>query len=230
MPSLSGASVLLSLFTSNAAAKELTSGELYDTAHTLEKGEFALHPLFQKSSYGILDTLDVKFRLLGLLAGPGASVEYAYPLSETMSISVEPQGAMGWNQDTFKYGIEGHFSTALGENRLNVGGGAFKQRLFTIEGVAFVYTPIPIRAGFDLVPSEKTVVQMSLATDLYLLDHGTTNWHARAHWNQGSEKFRFGLGLDLIYGEFPDVPEDLAELIPEGIVLPIPYLALWWKL
>lgn len=56
-----------------AAAEPITSGEFRNTAQTLEKGRFSVHPILP-STYGITDSIDVKTSVLGLLGGPNASL------------------------------------------------------------------------------------------------------------------------------------------------------------
>jgi hypothetical protein len=58
-----------------AASEPITSGEFRNTAQTLEKGRFELHPLFMPSAYGITDRIDVKFGILSLIGGASASLE-----------------------------------------------------------------------------------------------------------------------------------------------------------
>ncbi len=67
---------MLFLLISMAQAKNLSSAEFDDTAHTLAPGQKQID-VFRTSQFAISNELELKTSILGLLGGPNAGIEYA---------------------------------------------------------------------------------------------------------------------------------------------------------
>lgn len=221
------------LLAAPAEAKELTSGEFRNTADTTEAGEIVLHPLFLPSSAGLAKNLDLKFpSILGLVGGPMLGVEYAVVSNDAIAVSIEPRGNIGWTFDSYSAGGSGRFTLRLGENRLNVSGGALYTRLPSVSVAAPApatettgttgttgtappsaptttigasYVAVPVNVGFDAVASDHTTYRFTAQTDLGTLDAGVPFSMFAANWNHGSKdgSFRLALGVALLVGANP---------------------------
>jgi len=231
--------------------KPLTSGEFYDvtnganTAHTLEKGEFAYHPLFKTSAVGITDEFDMKFATLGLIGGPALAFEYAFVQSDDMAVSLEPGFGSTWDFKNYSGGGSLRFTKGLGDNRLNVGvGGLFTKTTVVIKSgsasqeVVLTGFDVPLDLGYDLVTSDATtftfsthVRPLTMASDveiagLYAVPHFA--------WSQGiGKKFRTALGVNVLIGGLSQEVVDVLALIGYDVgktaVVPLPHFQMWWK-
>ena len=244
----------LLLMSSIAAAegdqKPLTSGEFFDrlngasTAHTLEKGEFAYHPLFHASAYGLSDNMDVKFPTLGLIGGPGIAVEYAFIQDDDMAVSVGAGGGGSWDFASYSGGAVLRYTKSMGDNRLNVGvGGDYSQITIStldsegneISSSSSSSFEVPIDLGYDLVTSEVTTLTFSTHIKTLALIEGE-GVLAIPHfgWAHGfGKKFRLALGVNLpIGGLSQEIVDSLAAVdidMPKSGVLPLPHFQMWWK-
>jgi hypothetical protein len=222
------------------AGKPLTSGEFRNTAQTIEKGSFVLHPLFMPSGFGITDTVDLKFTALGLLAGPNASVEATLLDTDAFALSVEPSGSASWSLSTFAAGADVHTTVPLGDHRFNVslGGGWSKFITVTTDDNGNILDTsevttlsVPFNVGFDLVSSDQTTWRFVAAGDALTFSKKPTVL-VGANWNHVlGEKFRLALGVGAYIGENPLLPyADLLGWEPKKVlILPLPTIEMWWK-
>lgn len=247
--------LLPALMLSSAALAQdvepLTSGEFRNTAQTIEKGKFVLHPLSMPSGYGITDNMDVKFRILGLLGGPNASLEYALAESDgdSVALSIEPTFNSTWDVSSFNVGGMINSTVPVGEaNRLNLRAGALYGRVTPLDAngepldasEAITSVGIPLALGYDLVLSDRTTWRFTGQVDV-LTFQNTPASQLSVTWNRAiPRKFRIALGLGAYVG--PNPLTELAEetevveyvlpdfLTGDALFLPVPLLELWWAL
>lgn len=228
---------LLGLVSPVAQASEaLTSGEFRNTAHTLEQGRFALHPLFMVSTYGLTDAMDVKVGLLGLVAGPNGRLEVALIDGAEHALSIEPAASASWDLHTYSAGVTVNNTFMLGQNRLNLQAGTSFSQMDIMAAVPggepepLRMFQLPIGLGFDLVLSEQTIWRFTGNAELIGLADTPAALFS-ASWNKAlANRFRLALGVGAYYGDNPlqGLPlGPLGEL--ERALLPLPTFELWWK-
>ena len=221
-----------------AASTPISSGEFRNTAHTLEKGTFVLHPILP-STYGISDNLDVKSSLLGLFGGPNASLEIGVIDTEAHVLSLEPALSTPWSFGLFTGGLTANNTLAMGTNRLNLQVGAVVTGLPSFEtdedgdlvAAETVWGfQVPVGVGYDLVKSDQVEWRFTGNANLV----GIADSPAAVlgfTWNKAlAQRFRLALGAAVYLG-----PNPLAGL-PGGffddvklLVLPLPQFELWWR-
>ncbi len=224
--------------TPSAKRTGLTSGELLDTANTLEKGRFTIHPLTQPSAVGITDKLDLKVALLPFFTRPNVAAEYAILQDDSNALSVEPAAKTSWNAKSFQAGGMVRYTRALGKHRATAGaGGEFVRSTFVTsvngESTTTVFDSVhtPVELSFDLCPKESTAWHFVAKTDPYRIVKGTNYVVVGAHWNKGWKRYRLALGLNVLTAGIPETGiEFIDEAMPDIAVLPLPYLAMWWKI
>lgn len=221
-----------------ALAKDLVAGELGSggfgqTGYTIPQGEFALHPLFYPSSYGLSDHFELQSSLLGLIGGPNLGAKLTLSRGDGHALAVAAGASYGW---TGVYGAGGSVIYTLGgetSNRLNLEAGAdYVGGTVSVGGVDVTYDTlnVPIAASYDVVASPQTTWTFGAHTNVAGLATGYPSLTSYGLWNHGWEKFRLGLGLTLSVGRFTTGDATLDSYLPDTVVLPLPYLAMWWRL
>lgn len=236
---------VLVLLIAAAEAKELHSGEFRNTADTTEPGEVVLHPLFMRSSAGLAKNLDLKFPgILGLAAGPMLGFEYAVVSNDSLALSVEPQGRIGWTFADYSAGGSARFTKRLGDHQLNVSAGATYTKYPTLSAPTPPSTPgtsvptttttgipaptiptpsvelsrvsVPINVGFDIVASDYTRYRLAAQTDVADATNGFPFSSFAANWNHGAKdgSFRVALGAAVLVGPNP-IPTMLSSMPDE---------------
>ena len=199
----------------------LDAAELYNSADTLDKGSVTIHPIFP-SQWGVTDSLELRSGLLLLLGGPNGGVKYHLPTDGPHSFALDVSGSAGWLGSS--YGATGAayytFETAAGDRINASAGGGFGAVL----GVQ--YFTVPVTLGYDLVLSENSVLAFQAAANVR-----ATALTVRGTYNHAWINFRLGIGLTAFIGAIPEtgVPE-IDEVTSRIPVIPLPYLALWWRL
>jgi hypothetical protein len=226
----------------------LTSGEFRNTAHTIEKGKFVLHPLLLPSGYGITDKLDVKTSIWGLLGGPNASVEYVLvdgSDGDGVALSIEPNVNADWSFASYGGGVTLNSTVPMGEaNRFNLraGGSYANVAVFTVDGQGNLVASnrsirtvgVPLSLGYDLVTSDRTTWRFTGDLDV-LTFANTPVGLVSATWNHAiPRRFRIALGVGAYIGPNPvsDIAQELGIgfLSSKALVLPLPLIELWWAL
>ena len=118
------------------------------------------------------------------------------------------------------------------------------------DGWDFSGIRVPITVGYEHPTSETTTWNFVMrAHPLNLMNGGSWGMEMSPSWNHAmGDKFRLGLGLNLVYpgNPLPVADEELANEIaraedsrdfqfwlnslPEMPVAPLPYVALWWRI
>lgn len=221
-----------------SASEPLTSGEFRNTAQTLEKGRFALHPILP-STYGINDFMDVKSSILGLIGGPNASLEVGLVDGDGYALSVEPAASTSWNFASLTGGVTVNNTLAMGENRLNLQvGGTFAQvpdfvlndNGELVQQGSSTAIGVPIGVGYDLVKSDQVTWRFTGNTNLVGLGDNPSAILAFS-WNKAlAQRFRLALGAGAYVGQNPlaGLPGGLFDNV-NMLILPLPTLELWWK-
>jgi len=195
----------------------LQSGELYDTAHVLQKGTKQMR-LFTQSHWGLSDKLQLDVWLLKALGTPNVGLEYHALDSDGFDLSVTANVESNWRGTApVGYGLI-TTSTKVGDyDRINVGagfgGGKLVESTFgepDKEPKVSPYRTLPIRISFDKVKSDRRVTRYYFKADAggVLLDQDIQA-EAGANVTYGWEKFRITAGGGLMY--FPAINEVFAE-------------------
>jgi hypothetical protein len=230
----------------SAHAIDLAAGEFQfaPNADTLPKGDVAIHPLFYDTIIGLSGGADIKFPLLGLLAGPAIAVEARLVDTEDVAVSLEPGAYTSWTLTSYEASTHLHVTGGVGEDRANLSVGGV--------GYSFSYTTqedtdedgeldtevisegsglrVPVSLGYDWVRSPTTVFNFALSTPDVTAPSPMVV--GLADWTHGRKTFRISLGVYVIYNADWDalVPESLQDPLPTlPRVVPAPHLALWWR-
>jgi len=240
----------LLIVASSARGAELTSGELYDTAYTMEPRESAVHPLFLPSNVGLSERVDLKLNFVSAVLyavprtrnflPPRLSVEYGLFADEQHALSLEPglvlTGSVAKAEMALRYsrrlGEHHVINVALAPGSSFVFDNQYGSEGFGVGGSASV--------SWHILPSAQTTWQLGAELDLFAVAAGEPLLKPRVHWNHGWERFRLGLGVDAWIGEpavgvYEAINDLLAEegsdfALPEIPFLPMPYVALWWRM
>lgn len=235
-PALAAAAALLPAVA--AASAPITSGEFRNTAHTLEKGGFVLHPILP-STYGISDRMDVKSSILGLIAGPNANLEIGLLDADGNTLSVEPSFSSDWGFSTPSAGLMVNDTLMMGDNRLNLRlGGNFvqvpnfvlKDNGELVQEGKTVAVGVPLAVGYDLVKSDQVEWRFTGNVNLVGLVDSPSALLGFT-WNKAmAQKFRLALGAAAYVGQNPlaGLPGGFFDDI-KVLVLPLPQLELWWR-
>ena len=220
-----------------SVSKPIQSAELLHTAHTLGRGQVALHPLFLQSTVGVGRNIDIQFPTLGILDGPSLGLEYTALDTESFVLSVEPffhsrsttesvdEEFWGWSFKAVSSGATVRATLPQGSNRLNLATAAVYDS--HIDRLA-----VPLEAEFDLVTSDRTVIQFGMGTDLANDLRGSGNLSWMVHWNHGWGRYRISLGTTVTHGQASGVWDRSHHLDSdpsEGLGLQ-PHVAMWWLL
>lgn len=146
------------------ADTDLALGELYGTrygwggnAYTTEKGVFAMH-LLMRSAVGVTDAVDLKVSLLGLIAGPNASVEVGLLQGDGPRVSIEAGGFVGWLGTAYEGGGVLHLSVPFGAGMINLNAAGGVATVATVVGNQIVVTSAPYarpEIGLDLFVGDR---------------------------------------------------------------------------
>jgi hypothetical protein len=221
----------------------LHSGELYDTAHVLQKGTKQMR-LFTQSHWGLSDKLQLDVRLVRTLWAPNVGFEYLALDSDGFDLSVTANVESNWKGTAPKgYGLITTSTKVGNHDRINIGagfgGGKVEELTFAKankEPKINPYRTLPVRISFDKVKSDRRMTRYYIKADAggALLDQDIQA-EAGANVSYGWEKFRITAGGGLIY--FPAINDVLAQFnaargqpgesnFPRW--LPQPDLNLWW--
>jgi hypothetical protein len=218
------------------AAPKIDAAEFRNSAHTLNKGEILLHPLFMPSAYGLSDHMTLKASLLGsLLAGPQAvSLQVRTVDRPDLTVAFEPGLSATWDLSAVSIGVQGKVTRPDRRNRWNATAGLYYTR-FDVEGVSGSALSLPISFGYDLVQSPDTVWRFGAQADPAGAALGApAGAVVEGNWNHAfTERFRLSLGAAAYVGDGEDLAATYNQLgirTPDWAVLPVPTVELWWML
>lgn len=210
----------------------LTSGEFRNNAYTMPKGDFAIHPLFMPSHFGLADGFDLKVGLLSLIGGLNASGEIGLLQDADLAFSVEPSAFVGWTGG-YNVGTTVHLTVPGAAQQFNVSvGGMYGQVVYLDDDgtrVSYMALYVPINTGVDFLVSDRTIVRVVATTDVGLLATGVPLGTLAANWNHAAGRtFRISLGVAAVVGVLPEA-QPLYDLIGiNTLILPTPTFELWW--
>jgi hypothetical protein len=220
--------------------RPVTSGELFDTAQTLAKGQRQIR-LSTRSHWGLTDSLQLDVGLLQSLGGPTGGLEYRVWSEGHSAASVAFQGQTAWNGSTRTGTALGQYTLGVGEwDRLNLqlGYGQGKVEVATGVGKEVAVTTwrtVPLKVSFDKVKSDRRVFRYNAAIDAGpLTNGGQLEAEGGVLWTYGFNSFRLSLGGGLRYA--PSFGDQLnaalitaqQEPIDFPNVLPKLDANLWW--
>jgi hypothetical protein len=226
----------------DTAGSFLHAGEFRNNAYTTQRGDVVLHPLL-KTHIGLAKGLDVKFPILGQIAGPRASVELGLVQGDAFALSIEPEAGASWSGGSFHGNAVARTTIGVGEHRFNLsaGGGYTHATITTIDAdgnettSSLDFALIPVNLGFDLVATDRTTVRFVANTDVgAILATDVKAGLVGFNWNHAAgDKFRVSAGVAAYVGENPIT--DLLDSIgieggPDLATLPLPTLELWWTI
>jgi len=225
----------LLLSSTASAATPLTSGELYDTAHTTEQGTTTVR-ILNPSSYAVSDQLQLKTSLLGLIGGPNLAAEYGIMSGSDSAFSVEVGAGAGWNFNSYSAGASGVYTMGpAAGNKFNVSAGV-NLAATNLSGESTSTLGVPVGVSYHLVPSDQVTVQFFGNTNVMNLVDSDSAFTANGgfRWNKGWDKFRLALGLTVFVGGLGEVAEalegtGLEDNLPSVIAIPLPTIGFWWR-
>lgn len=183
----------------------VASGELFDTAHTLTKGQRQIR-LSTRSHWGLTDSLQLDVGLLQSLGGPTGGLEYQVWSEGRSAASVTALGNTSWNGDNRSATLLGQYTLGVGEwDRLNLalGYGQGKLEVPNTAGDGVVsarWRTIPLRVSFDKVKSDRRVFRYNAAFDAGPMSlGGKPDAEGGVLWTYGFYRFRLSLGGGLRY-------------------------------
>jgi len=204
-------------------------GELWENASLTPQGEFLIHPLFARSSYGLPGRLDVKVGLLSLIFAFDASIEAGLVQSRAVRISVEPFATQFLRTPDLLGG--GHLRASFGaKTALNLAGG-----VTVISGPEYLSQVLNVQGGLDVpLPNGESMVRVYSRVGHSLADRWgparTSGGGEIVYTTELGERFRIEAGAGLFVGPNPFFFASGAEDTLQWTVTPYPHLAMWWRI
>ena len=185
--------------------KPVTSGELFDTAQTLAKGQRQIR-LSTRFNWGVTDKLQLNVHLVPSLFGPDGGAEYQVWSKGHSAASVAFQGQTAWNFGTRTGTALGQYTLGVGEwDRLNLQLGYGQGKVDVATGLGnqvevVTWRTVPLKVSFDKVKSDRRVFRYNAAIDAGpLTTGGTLEAEGGVLWTYGFNSFRLSLGGGLRY-------------------------------
>lgn len=234
--------------------RTLFAGEMpQPNAHTLKQGQAQMY-LGTRVSVGATDNIQINTHALGFaVLGPRAGVETAVWQTKDDAVSLTVDASTNWRfydrglQFLPLYTHGGHRS-----NRITAGLGVavdtidygripdkpiFDYLPVAAEGIERTVS-VPLLVGYDLVPSNRTVIQFWGNTDVRGPARGDPfTFQLGTSWNHAWDSVRLSAGMTLRYNALADVQGVIDSLAALGLmeqqtlpkVLPLPYVRIWWR-
>lgn len=224
---------MLFLLISMAQAKNLSSAEFDDTAHTLAPGQKQID-VFRTSQFAISNELELKTSILGLLGGPNAGLEYALNEGKQGALSLGAYASTDWrfNSQSLSGGVN-WTKGGPGTNRFNLSG-AVSLATSKVDGVDERVNAVGTTAyaSYHAVVSKQATWRFYGSVDpLNSARASSFVGGAGFDWNRGlGEAARISLGLQLIpttqFVQALDAADADSSWVP--VLLPLPSFDLWF--
>ena len=232
MVGLAMGAMLSGLLGSEAAAQEMSSGELYGhrsgwmgNAYTMPKGQYSVG-LLSRSAIGVTDRIDVKVPVIGAIIGPKFSTEIGLVQRDRFALSVEPL-VWFWTWGTFQEASATvRASVAAGPGLLNAG------LSHAVVSPLLQDATMTTRAevNYELFLSDRN--RLILAGRTSFTEAGPGSSSGGIYFATAAESIGLSIGAHVGRWDFsgPKSTLDVVGLggsIPDSQLLPLPHFQLW---
>lgn len=170
----------------------LEMGDVPGNAHITRKGNLLLR-VFESSSYGWADGLELKSNLLANILSQNLQAEYGVIRGGDFLLSTEVGLTSFWGTST-SASVDLNASQKLGS-------GYFNAQIGVNLGANSTYLLVPFRLGYSLVTSPHTIWDFRLGSDALLLGLRLFSGYASFMWNHSfGGPFQLGLGAIVLGG------------------------------
>lgn len=215
-----------------AHAGPIEAQEFYETGYTLPKGELLIHPI-APSSYGLTDQITLQTSPLAWIGAPNLGVRYGLPGQEGSATSVSLGLAGSWDMSSVGASVgAAHTWGGKAEDSFSVEGAVSVTRVDLGDGATLVLG-VPLTGDYLHPLNDRSWLRAYVNVDPWsIATTGAFTGSVGGDWTYGWDYLRLGLGLAVVDGRQVQVQIESvggeADWVPA--VLPVPTLALWWRI